>query len=69
VWTVTAEVFGQIGSADVPSVTQPRVQTGLRWRPVDEFNIDLIYGRNIAGENANWITVATTVRFPAPEKR
>ena len=26
-------------------------------------NIDLIYGRNIYGENANWITVATIFRF------
>jgi hypothetical protein len=31
--------------------------TGLRWRPVD-WNVDLIYGRNITGENANF-TVAT----------
>lgn len=68
VWTVTAEVFGQIGSTDVPSVTQPRAQVGLRWRPVDEFNVDVIYGRNIAGENANWITVATTVRFQVDKK-
>jgi hypothetical protein len=22
------------------------------------------YGRNITGENANWITLGTTVRFP-----
>jgi len=25
----------------------------LRWRPIDDFNIDLIYGRNIYGENGN----------------
>ena len=42
-----------------------RVQVGLRWRPVEEFNIDLIYGRNLQGENAHWITLATTVRFSA----
>ena len=35
------------------------------WRPVNDFNIDLIYGRNIAGENSNWLTLATVVRFPA----
>jgi hypothetical protein len=29
----------------------------------DDFNIDLIYGRNVYGENANWITLATVVRF------
>jgi hypothetical protein len=64
VWTLTAEVFGQLGARqDAIGVTEPRFQVGLRWRPVDEFNIDLIYGRNIYGENANWITLATVVRF------
>jgi hypothetical protein len=68
VWTLTAEVFGQLGaSQDVASLIQPRVQIGLRWRPVDVFNIDLIYGRNITGENANWLTLATVVRFSPGE--
>jgi hypothetical protein len=66
VWTLTAEIFGQLGSAqEVNSLIQPRFQVGLRWRPIDDFNIDLIYGRNIAGENSNWLTLATVVRFPA----
>ena len=69
VWTLTTEVFGQVGSAESQSVVQPRFQTGLRYRPVDRFNVDLIYGRNIAGEMANWITLATIIRFPAPEKK
>ena len=65
VWTLTAEVFGQTGAAaEIASVTQPRFQTGLRWRPIDRWNVDLIYGRNIQGENAHWITLATIVRFP-----
>ena len=72
VWTLTAEVFGQAGpseqSGDPAGLVQPRFQTGVRYRPVDRFNIDLIYGRNIAGENAHWITLATVVRFPASEK-
>ena len=73
VWTLTGEVFGQlvatraaIVSDDGPpatSIVEPRFQAGLRWRPVEQFNIDLIYGRNLQGENANWITLATTVRF------
>jgi hypothetical protein len=64
VWTLTAEVFGQLGARqDAIGVTEPRFQVGLRWRPIDEFNVDLIYGRNIYGENANWITLATTFRF------
>jgi hypothetical protein len=64
VWTLTGEVFGQLGaSQDVASLVQPRFQVGLRWRPVDQFNMDIIYGRNITGENSNWITLATVVRF------
>jgi hypothetical protein len=67
VWTLTAEVFGQIGAEqEVSTATKPRFQTGLRWRPIDVFSIDFIYGRNIYGENANWFTVATTLRFPPP---
>lgn len=68
VWTLTGEVFGQLGaSQDVASLVQPRFQVGLRWRPVDRFNIDLIYGRNITGENSNWVTLATVVRFHVGE--
>jgi hypothetical protein len=66
VWTLTAEVFGQLGARqDAIGMTEPRFQVGLRWRPIDEFNVDLIYGRNIYGENANWITLATVFRFNA----
>ncbi len=68
VWTLTGEVFGQLGAADEPSVVRPRFQLGLRYRPIDEFNIDLIYGRNIAGEDSNWITLATVIRFKPAEK-
>jgi hypothetical protein len=65
VWTLTTEAFGQIGSAgDEGSLTRPRFQVGVRWRPIDRFSVDMIYGRNITGENANWITVGTTIRFP-----
>ncbi|WOH62898.1 hypothetical protein [Bradyrhizobium sp. BWA-3-5] len=63
-WTI--EAFGQAGRSDTPSVVQPRFQTGMRYRPNEIFSVDLIYGRNIAGENANWITLGTTIRFPVP---
>jgi hypothetical protein len=63
-WTI--EAFGQAGQSDTPSVVQPRFQTGLRYRPNEIFSVDLIYGRNISGENANWITLGTTIRFPVP---
>jgi hypothetical protein len=63
-WTI--EAFGQAGASDIPSVTRPRFQTGVRYRPNEIFSVDVIYGRNIMGENANWITLGTTVRFPVP---
>ena len=66
-WTI--EAFGQVGASDRPSVVQPRLQTGVRYRPNEVFSVDLIYGRNLTGENANWITLGTTVRFPVPEGR
>ena len=69
VWTLTGEVFGQAGPAlDQPGLVEPRFQLGLRYRPADQFNIDLIYGRNLAGERANWITLATVIRFKPLEK-
>jgi hypothetical protein len=45
------------------SVTDPRVQVGLRFTPMESFDIDVIYGRNITGEDANWITLGLNVRF------
>ena len=66
-WTI--EAFGQAGAADTPGVVRPRFQTGVRYRPNEIFSVDVIYGHNITGENANWITLGTTIRFPAPEQR
>ena len=63
--TLTVETFGQAGRSDDPAVTQPRFQAGLRIRPIDTLSFDIIYGRNINGEDANWVTAAATVRFPA----
>jgi hypothetical protein len=66
-WTI--EAFGQAGAADIPSVVRPRFQTGVRYRPNEIFSVDVIYGRNITGENANWLTLGTTIRFPVPQGR
>jgi hypothetical protein len=66
-WTI--EAFGQAGASDIPSVVQPRFQTGVRYRPNEIFSIDVIYGHNITGESSNWITIGTTIRFPAPETK
>lgn len=56
--TLIAELFGQ-GNND------PRFQAGIRFTPTKQFDIDLIYGRNITGENANWITLGLNLRFDA----
>ncbi|MDP3074331.1 hypothetical protein [Bradyrhizobium sp.] len=63
-WTI--EAFGQAGQSDTPSAVRPRLQTGMRYRPNEIFSVDVIYGHNISGENANWITIGTTIRFPVP---
>jgi hypothetical protein len=60
----TIEAFGQAGPSDEPSAVRPRFQTGLRYRSNEIFSVDLIYGHNITGENAHWITIGTTIRFP-----
>jgi hypothetical protein len=63
-WIFTAEVFGQLGAMqEARGVTEPRFQVGIRWRPIDAVSFDVIYGRNLTGENANWITLVNTVRF------
>src|SRR6266404_5543908 len=66
-WTI--ETFGQAGASDIPSVVRPRFQTGVRYRPNEIFSVGLIYGGHIQGENANWITVGTTIRFPVPNSK
>jgi hypothetical protein len=64
-WTI--EAFGQAGPSEDPGAVRPRFQTGIRYRPNEIFSVDLIYGHNISGESSNWITLGTTIRFPAPE--
>src|SRR3979411_169789 len=66
-WTI--EAFGQAGASDIQSVVWARFQTGVRYRPNEIFSVDVIYGRNITGENHNWLTLWTTIRFPVPQER
>jgi hypothetical protein len=58
-WTLIAEVYGQTGH-----LSDPRVQAGLRFAATKAIDLDIVYGHNIAGEHANWITAGLTVRFP-----
>ncbi len=64
-WSTTLEAFGQLNGQHLGSETRPRFQVGIRYRPVDNFSTDLIWGRNIAGEGSDWITLSTTFRFSA----
>jgi hypothetical protein len=62
--TLIGEVFGLAGPASDPStITTPRAQLGLRITPVDNIDLDLIYGHNITGENAHWLTIGVSLRF------
>jgi len=56
-FTILGEVFG--------NDRDPRksAQLGLRFTPVEKLVIDLIYCRNLTGENADWLTVGMNVRF------
>jgi hypothetical protein len=58
-WSVISEVFGLIG----PGQSNPRFQSGIRYSPTKEIDWDVIYGRNLAGEGANWVTLGLTVRI------
>jgi hypothetical protein len=71
-WTLIGETFGQLGRLPAVeegdplppnSIREPRVQAGLRFTPVEAVDIDFIYGRNITGENANWLTLGANLRF------
>ena len=62
-------MFGLVGQqTDLRSITDPRFQAGIRVTPIDTVDFDLIYGRNITGENANWVTIGMNLRFPVPGK-
>ncbi len=62
-FSMTVETFGQFNGDDLGWETRPRFQSGVRYRPVDEFSVDLIYGRNINGEGSHWLTLSTAYRF------
>ena len=47
------------------SIVEPRTQIGVRFAPNEKFDIDLIWGRNITGENAHWVTLGLNVHFDA----
>jgi hypothetical protein len=58
-WSVISEVFAIIGLGQ----SNPRLQSGIRYSPTKDIDWDLIYGRNLTGEGANWITLGLTIRI------
>ncbi len=70
--TLIGEIYGQAGrlpavdegEAPAPkAIREPRAQIGLRFTPQDKVDIDVIYGHNITGENAHWLTLGLNLRF------
>ena len=57
-WTLVAEVFGQ-----TTDLTEPRMQAGLRYTPTNAVDLDIVYGHNLTGEQARWLTAGVTFRF------
>lgn len=62
-FSLMGEVYLQEGRPTAfPTVTEPRTQIGLRHIPIPTVDIDLIYGQNITGRSAHWLTLGLTVR-------
>ena len=70
--TLIGEVFGQAGTlpiaadGDPPSpnaIRDPRTQIGLRYKASDNADIDVIWGHNIGGENAHWVTLGLNLHY------
>lgn len=62
-FSLTMETFGQVTGDNLGWETRPRFQGGVRYRPVDAFSVDVIYGHNINGEGSHWFTLSTAYRF------
>jgi hypothetical protein len=58
-WSLLGEVFAVVGQEQA----NPRVQAGLRYTPIDAVDIDVLYGHNIQGERAHWITLGLNFRI------
>jgi len=57
-----AEFYGQCSPlSDPPSTTDPRFQAGIRLTPINNLDVNIIYGRNINGENAHWLTLGFNI--------
>lgn len=55
-FTLIAETFGNHRD-------RAAAQAGIRFTPIEKIDFDLIYGYNLTGEEANWITLGLNLRF------
>jgi hypothetical protein len=53
--TLIGEVFG--------FNSETGAQAGIRYTPHERIDFDLIYGRNLTGERADWVTFGVNLRF------
>jgi hypothetical protein len=61
--SLMGEVYIQGGRAiQFRTVTEPRTQLGLRFIPIPTVDVDFIYGQNLTGRSAHWITLGLTLR-------
>jgi hypothetical protein len=64
-FSIQGEVYLQGGNrlAHLPqTVHEPRTQLGIRYMPVHTVDIDVIYGQNLTGHGAHWLTLGLTMR-------
>lgn len=62
-FSLMGEVYLQEGrSIGIGAVTEPRTQLGLQYSPIKTIDLLAIYGQNITGRSAHWITLGFTVR-------
>ena len=67
-FTLIAEVFWVLSrNPETRTDLDPRFQAGIRITPIETMDFDVIYGRNILGENANWITVGLECAVSPPK--
>ena len=57
------EVYLQEGrSIGISTITEPRTQLGLQYSPISTIDILAIYGQNLTGRGAHWITLELRFR-------
>jgi hypothetical protein len=58
-----SEPFTLIGEVFSITARTTGAQLGLRYTPHEKVDFDIIYGHNLAGEKADWVTLGVNLRF------